>query len=95
MSYKISKGNIRGTIEDIVLDPREEINSPGHDEDGVVWLQYPPTMILFQPFHYKFEPFLGLKPGLIPIFPSEVSFNINYLLAKFVDQSTPETISNL
>ena len=70
--------NSRGTIEDIVLDPREEINGARHDQDGVVWLQYPPAMILFQPFHYKFEPLLSLEPGLILTFPSEVSFNINY-----------------
>ena len=44
-------------IEDIVLNPREEINGPGHGEDGVVSLQYPPAIILFCPFHYKFEPF--------------------------------------
>ena len=68
----------RGTIEDIVLDPREEINSARHDQNGVVWLQYPPAMILFRPFHYEFELFPGLEPGLIPIFPSEVSFNVNY-----------------
>jgi hypothetical protein len=37
----------RGTPEDIVLDPREEINGARHDQDGVVWLQYPPVMILF------------------------------------------------
>jgi hypothetical protein len=35
-------------------------------------------MILFRPFHYKFEPFPGFEPELIPIFPSEVSFNIDY-----------------
>jgi ATP-dependent exoDNAse (exonuclease V) alpha subunit len=35
-------------------------------------------MILFKPFHYKFDPFPGLAPGLIPIFPSKVKFNIPY-----------------
>jgi hypothetical protein len=35
-------------------------------------------MILFKPFHYKFDPFPGLAPGLIPIFSSEVKFNIHY-----------------
>jgi hypothetical protein len=29
----------RGTIEDIVLDPREEINGARHDQDGIMWLQ--------------------------------------------------------
>jgi len=65
-------------IEDIVLNPREEINSPRHGKNGVVWLQYPPAMILFHLFHYEFKPFPGLEPGVIPIFHSEVSFNINY-----------------
>ena len=60
-------------IVDIVLNPREEINGPGHGEDGAVWLQYPPAIILFCPFHYELEPFLGLEPCIIPIFPSEVS----------------------
>jgi hypothetical protein len=69
---------IEDIVLNIVLNPREEINSHGHGKDGVVWLWYPPTMILFCPFHYEFEPFLGLEPGVIPIFPSEVSFNINY-----------------
>jgi len=56
-------------IEDIVLNPREEINGPRHGEDGVVWLQYPPAIVLFCPFHYEFEPFPGLKPGIILILP--------------------------
>ena len=67
----------RGTIHDIILDPREQINAGQIDEYGIVWLQYPPAMILFKPFHYEFEPFPGLEPGLIPIFPSEVSFIIH------------------
>ena len=33
------------------------------------------AMIIFKPFHFKFKPF---EPDLIPIFPMEVSFNINY-----------------
>jgi hypothetical protein len=35
-------------------------------------------MILLKPFHYEFDPFPGLAPGLIPIFLSEVKFNIHY-----------------
>jgi ATP-dependent exoDNAse (exonuclease V) alpha subunit len=34
-------------------------------------------MIIFKPYKYQFDPFPGLEPGLIPIFPSEVSFNIH------------------
>jgi len=68
----------RGKIKDIVLDPREALCDMDLGEDGVVWLQYPPAMILFQPFHHEFPPFPGLDPGLIPIFPSELSFSISY-----------------
>jgi len=38
----------------------------------------PPATIFFKPFHYEFQPFPGLEPGIIPIFPSEVRFNIHY-----------------
>jgi len=68
----------RGIINDIVLDPRERIGQADVDGEGIVWLKYPPAMILFKPFHYEFDPFPGLAPGLIPIFPSEVKFNIHY-----------------
>jgi len=37
----------RGTIEDIVLDPREMLKDP--DEDGAIHLDYPPAVILFRP----------------------------------------------
>ena len=39
--------------------------------------KYPPSMILFHPFHYEFDPFPGFVAGLIPIFPSEVKFTIH------------------
>jgi hypothetical protein len=68
----------RGVIQDIILDSREELVETDRDEEGVVWLQYPPAIILFKPFHHEFEPFPGYEPGLIPIFPSEVTFNISY-----------------
>jgi hypothetical protein len=48
------------------------------NELGKRWLQYSPAMILFKPFHYQFEPFPGLEEGVIPIFPSEVTFSIHY-----------------
>jgi len=65
----------RGLIQDIVLDPRETVCDNDHDKSGIIWLQYPPAMILFK---YQFDPFPGLAPGIIPIFPSEVAFNICY-----------------
>jgi ATP-dependent exoDNAse (exonuclease V) alpha subunit len=67
-----------GIIHDIIFNPREQIASENINNDGIVWLQYPPAMILFQPFHHKFDPFPRLEAGLIPIFPTEVSFNICY-----------------
>jgi hypothetical protein len=68
----------RGVIENIVLDPRESSTNQDRTEEGIIWLQYPPAMILFRPFHHEFDPFPGLEPGLIPIFPLEVSFTIKY-----------------
>ena len=68
----------RGIIEDIILDPRERLDKTAIDEHGVVWTKYLPAMILFKPFFYEFEPFPGLGPGLIPIFPSQVKFSIHY-----------------
>ena len=34
--------------------------------------------MIFKPCHHEFKPFPGLAAGLIPIFPSEVSFNLQY-----------------
>jgi ATP-dependent exoDNAse (exonuclease V) alpha subunit len=68
----------RGLIQDIVLDPRETVSDSDRDESGIIWLHYPPAMILFKPYKYQFDPFPGLAPGLIPIFPSEVAFKIQY-----------------
>ena len=33
-------------------------------------------MILFKPYHYTFGRLEGLPDGVIPIFPSEIKFNI-------------------
>jgi len=40
------------------------------------------AMVLFKPYKYQFDPFPGFAPGLIPIFPSEVAFNIRYIVQK-------------
>jgi hypothetical protein len=38
-----------------------------------------PSGKIFMPYHHhEFKPFPGLTAGLIPIFPSEVSFNLQY-----------------
>jgi hypothetical protein len=67
-----------GRVKDIILDPRECVQDRDIHSDGVVWLQYPPAMILFEPIHHKFDPFPRIDPGLIPLLPSEYSFNIGY-----------------
>jgi hypothetical protein len=68
----------RSKIKDIILDCREHLADTDIDEEGVVWLQYPPAMILFEPIHHEFDPFPRLDPGLIPLFPCEYSFTIGY-----------------
>lgn len=67
-----------GMIENIILDPREQLDRSTVDEHRVVWTKYPPAMILFKAFFYEFEPCPGLELGLIPIFPTQVKFNIHY-----------------
>ena len=64
----------RGTIEEIILDPREDCTEP--DEDGTIHLMYTPALILFKPdvkVTYQFD---GLRKGLLPICPSERGFTI-------------------
>ena len=64
----------RGEIVDIVLDPREPKQVV--NESGITKLCYPPAMLLFKPYHYTFKSLEGLPEGVIPIFPSEVKFNV-------------------
>jgi ATP-dependent exoDNAse (exonuclease V) alpha subunit len=66
---------MRGEIINIVLDPRE-LNPHRDEETSVTRLQYLPAMILFKPYHYTFGRLEGLPDGVIPIFPSEIKFNI-------------------
>jgi ATP-dependent exoDNAse (exonuclease V) alpha subunit len=64
----------RGIVKDVVLDPREEWQEA---EEGVVWLKYPPAMILFEPYRKPIIDLLpGLPPGQVPLFPFEDSFNV-------------------
>lgn len=65
----------RGVIDSITLDPREP--EVAH-VNGVVWLRYPPAMIVFKPNHFEFDKFPGFDDGLIPIFPTQRTFNITY-----------------
>ena len=66
----------RGTIEDIILDPRELEITP--KENGRVPLHYLPALIVFRPdSHAKLTlEFSGLPRGCIPITPHKDGFNI-------------------
>lgn len=64
----------RGIIEDIILDPRERLSKP--DEEGKIWLEYPPAVVLFKPDICPFERFDGLPVGIIPISLSSRPFQV-------------------
>lgn len=57
----------RGTIEDIILDPREPDLVV---ENGVAVLQFLPVAILLKPRTPSKLTFPGITPGLIPVTPS-------------------------
>jgi hypothetical protein len=63
-----------GEIVDIALDPREMPQRP--DQMGRVHLRYPPVMVMFKPVHHTFRCLPNLSEGLIPIFPSETTFQV-------------------
>lgn len=62
----------RGTIESIVLDPREKEEIA--DENGDVMLKYPPALVLFKPDVPSKVTFEGIPAGLVPITPSAANF---------------------
>jgi ATP-dependent exoDNAse (exonuclease V) alpha subunit len=73
-----------GTIEDIILDPRDE-NCTLND-DGSVLLKYPPALIIFKPeneneslhFTDHFAKHTRKLPkGAVPLTPSSVSFTVH------------------
>ncbi len=74
----------RGTIRDIILDPREEAAEP--DDDGTITLKYPPALIMFEPDAGSqiFSAFIDKRQrgtievpnGMIPITPFTVNFVI-------------------
>ncbi|SJL03171.1 uncharacterized protein ARMOST_06517 [Armillaria ostoyae] len=67
----------RGTIEDIILDSRED-DMPNDSATVEVELKYPPAVIIFRPDHASEEfEFEGLAKGLIPIVASEAGFTID------------------
>jgi hypothetical protein len=65
----------RGTVQGIVLDPREGHTPP--NEDGHVHLQYPPSVIYFRPDIRTDTVFEGVPEGIIPISPSMLRFSID------------------
>lgn len=67
----------RGTVEAIVLDPREQaITADDSDDNGCIHLQYPPPVIYFKPESQTNVTFQGLPNGIIPISPSVLKFSI-------------------
>jgi hypothetical protein len=65
----------RGTVEGLVLDPRERHITP--DEDGCMRLQYPPPVIFFRPDMQTTTHFEGVTEGIIPISPSHIRFSVD------------------
>jgi hypothetical protein len=66
----------RGIVKDIVLDAREEWLEA---EEGMVWLKYPPAMILFELYRKpNIDHLPGLVPTLVLLFPFEDSFNVGH-----------------
>lgn len=70
----VSNGT-RGTIEEIILDAREERDELEKEENGTVKLKYPPAMILFRPDKPTKHRFEGIPEGLLPITPSQITFS--------------------
>ena len=64
----------RGEIQDIILDEREDLSAP--DEDGAIYLKYPPAMLLFRPYKKTNLIFPGLPTGVIPLTPSLAPFTV-------------------
>lgn len=63
----------RGTIMDVVLDPRE---SACPDSSNTVILQYPPAAVIFQPYNNNDVSLPGLPAGMVPIFPTRGTFRL-------------------
>jgi len=64
----------RGTIHDIILDPREPPIEQG--ENGAIVLKYPPAAIIFKLDGKCNIQFDGLNEGLMPILPTKKTFSI-------------------
>ena len=66
---------MRGVTTDIILDHREHLDG-SKVERGEITLLYPPAMIVFKPLRTSCPKFDGLQQGVIPLFPTSVSFHI-------------------
>lgn len=66
---------MRGEIVDIILDTRDK-KAETDERQKEVKLNYPPALIIFRPFHMTVPSFQSLKPGHVPIFPTERTFHI-------------------
>ena len=64
----------RGTVTGITLDPRERNIQP--KRDGHVHLRFPPAVIYFKPDRQTNITFEGITPGVIPLLPSQIRFNV-------------------
>ena len=65
----------RGTVQGLVLDPREDCLSP--DEEGHIHLKYPPPVIYFKPDIQTNSVFEGVPEGVIPVSPSMLRFSVD------------------
>ncbi|KAH9164716.1 hypothetical protein EDB89DRAFT_1833444, partial [Lactarius sanguifluus] len=63
----------RGTISDIILDPREVLDDAN---TTTIRLQFPPAAVLFKPQSNKKTKLNGLPMGIVPIFPSNRKFHL-------------------
>ena len=64
----------RGTVEALVLDPREDRTLP--DDNSSTRLRFPPSIILFKRDVKPRIRFEGVPPGMIPICPSVCKFSV-------------------
>ena len=63
----------RGIIENILLDPREEVQELS---TRTIYLQYPPAAIIFRPFFSRNKQLPGFANGCVPILPTQKTFKL-------------------
>lgn len=65
----------RGTVTEIILDPRDRLTRIS-DDTGLTLLKYPPVAVMFKPPEPTETSLPGLTNGILPIFPKEITFTI-------------------